>query len=197
VVEQCITGKRPISHAKTMNVALVGTRLLGTLLALVLLPVMAQYVLVSAHWVNDALSGHKAHELGQATCKADGLEYVLKLLQSREGGIELQLRVNNPSKVVRTIAYSSGAKYDFILRQGDKVLWQARTGTRAIQAIQTEDLQPHETKRFEAKLTVADLAGYDPQQPVAVEGIHLLLHPVQLEFAVSPAQPPTGGGSLP
>lgn len=52
VIDQSIAGKRPIEHAKTMNVCLIATRLVGCLLALPLLPLMARYVLVAAHWVD-------------------------------------------------------------------------------------------------------------------------------------------------
>jgi hypothetical protein len=51
VVDQCINGKRPIRDAKVLNLYLVVTRLLGTALAVLMLPLMARYVLTVAHWV--------------------------------------------------------------------------------------------------------------------------------------------------
>ena len=52
VIDQCIAGKRPEAHAKTMNVYLIATRLAGCMLALLLLPLMARYVLAAAAWVD-------------------------------------------------------------------------------------------------------------------------------------------------
>lgn len=52
VIDQSISGRRPVEHAKTMNVYLIATRLTGCLLALPLLPFMARYVLAAAHWVD-------------------------------------------------------------------------------------------------------------------------------------------------
>jgi hypothetical protein len=51
VVDQCINGKRPVHDSLVLNMYLVGTRLVGTSLALVMLPLMAKYVLTVAHWV--------------------------------------------------------------------------------------------------------------------------------------------------
>jgi hypothetical protein len=51
VVDQCINGKRPVRDAKVLNLYLVLTRLLGTALAVLMLPLMARYVLTVAHWV--------------------------------------------------------------------------------------------------------------------------------------------------
>jgi hypothetical protein len=58
VIDQCIHGKRPVSHAKTLNIYLVLTRLLGTVIAIFLLPYMAHYVLGAAHVVNSLVGGN-------------------------------------------------------------------------------------------------------------------------------------------
>lgn len=52
VIDQSISGKRPVEHAKSMNVWLIATRLVGCILAVPLLPLMARYVLAAAHWVD-------------------------------------------------------------------------------------------------------------------------------------------------
>lgn len=56
IVDQCIAGIRPESHAITLNFFLVCTRLAGTLLAITALPLMARYVLAVAHWVDAFLA---------------------------------------------------------------------------------------------------------------------------------------------
>jgi Alternate to MurJ len=55
LIDQCIHGKRPASDSVTMNIFLILTRLCGVLLALVLLPFMARYVLWAAHLVDKVL----------------------------------------------------------------------------------------------------------------------------------------------
>jgi hypothetical protein len=52
VIDQCISGKRPIADAKTLNLWLIITRLAGCVLAILLLPWLGYYVLSVAHWVN-------------------------------------------------------------------------------------------------------------------------------------------------
>jgi len=52
VIDQAISGKRPVADAKTMNLLLIATRLAGCILSIPLLPFMARYVLAAAHWVD-------------------------------------------------------------------------------------------------------------------------------------------------
>ncbi|MCH7472111.1 DUF2837 family protein [bacterium] len=58
VIDQCIAGKRPVEHAKTMNLYLIVTRLAGVLLGLLLLPLMARIVLAAAQFVNWVFSAN-------------------------------------------------------------------------------------------------------------------------------------------
>jgi hypothetical protein len=51
VIDKCIRGERPLRDAKVLNFYLVATRLLGTILAVFVLPLAARYVITVAHWV--------------------------------------------------------------------------------------------------------------------------------------------------
>lgn len=52
LIDHCITGRRPVSDAVTMNIYLAATRLLGIFVGMLLLPVMAEYVMWAAGLVD-------------------------------------------------------------------------------------------------------------------------------------------------
>ena len=186
VVENCISGKRPVSHAKTMNVTLVLTRLSGTLLALALLPPMSQYVLSVAHWVDNYFGGNRAVTLASATAAAGGLDYEFQLRHQPAGGYTWILRAHNNTHEPIALSYTSGQAYDFIVRQDGAEIWRASSGMRYTQALVSEELKPHQTKVFEAAWDGTALGGGVASGKAQAEAQHLLTpEPVRLSLDVS------------
>jgi hypothetical protein len=193
VVDNCINGKRPVSHAKTLNVTLIITRLMGTLLALVVLPWMAQYVLMAAHFVDRTFGGGKSTVVAQASSSADGLDYQFKVVHQPDGSLSLLLHAHNPEGAAKTVTYPTGAPCDFIVRRGDSVVWQYSAGTRATQAVVQVDLEPHEVKKFETTLSPDQVAALPQDAPLEFEAVHLLFKPVRLSVTLNPpAAKPAG-----
>jgi hypothetical protein len=186
IVEQCIEGKRPVSHAKTLNLSLVITRLLGTLLALVLLPWMAQYVLVSAHWVDrvfaaegppDAARAPGANAstnvtLGHASGATGSLTYEFVASQQDDAVMHLLLQFNNGSNIPVTLQYASALTHNFILRQGGKELWRSDAAARSAQVVSEITLGAHQTQRFEAVVPSEVLQALPAGSLLEAEAVH-------------------------
>jgi hypothetical protein len=187
VVENCITGKRPVSHAKIMNVTLVITRLTGCLLALLLLPIMSQYVLAAAHWVDRAFSSGKAVLHGEASAKCNGLDYQFKLVEQPTGGYLLELSVHNNTSEAHEMAFASAARYEFSVRLNASVVWRSSQGLRFTQALENETLGAHRSVVYKSHWPGAlPSAGRGQRLQVQVEARHLLIpEPVVLQFSTS------------
>jgi hypothetical protein len=144
IVDQCITGKRPERHAKTMNLYLICTRLLGCLLALLMLPPMGHYVLAAAHFVDSmfpaAAAGAK-HYSAEARCQSGGVEYHLGLVEV-QGGYTLELTARNPGTQPVELEYASGGRTEFSVAQDEQELWNSNYGQRFTQALEHETLPP-------------------------------------------------------
>ena len=151
VVDQCINGKRPQSHANTINLYLVLTRLLGCLLALVMLPPMGHYVLSAAHFVDRMFPAAQEAPsyLAEAKCVVDGLDYHFGVSDSR-GGYLLEFRITNPGTNSRRMEFSSAARTEFTLRSDDTEFWSSHTGRRFTQALESEEILPGGSLSFTA-----------------------------------------------
>jgi hypothetical protein len=174
VVENCISGKRPVGHAKTMNVTLVLTRLMGTLLALVLLPPMSQYVLSVAHWVDNYFGGNRSVTLASANAAAGGLDYEFLLKHQPSGSYTWVLRAHNNTDQSITLNYASAQAFDFVVRQDGVALWRASAGMRYTQALVSEELLPHQTKVYTATWDGMTEGGGRAAGKVQAEAQHLL-----------------------
>ena len=187
VVENCISGTRPVSHAKIMNVTLVITRLMGCLLALLLLPLMSRYVLAAAHWVDRAFSPGKAVLQGEASAICNGLDYQFKLVGQPKGGYTLELAIHNNSGEARELQFASAARYEFSVRLNTQVVWRSNQGLRFTQALESDTLGPHRSVVYKTHWPgVLPPGGGGQRLQVQVEARHLLLpQPVVLQFSTS------------
>jgi hypothetical protein len=187
VVENCISGKRPVSHVKTMNVSLTTTRLLGCLLALALLPWMSQYVLSAAHWVDRTFAADRAVLVGQASAQCDGLDYDFRVMQQSSGEYHFELRVHNNKNTMHTLAYNSGAMYEFSVNSGKTLLWSSSTGKRFTQALESHVLNPHQSVKYDGVWDGAIPGALpDSEARATIKATHLLApEPVVLEFSTS------------
>ena len=174
VVEHCISGKRPVEHAKVMNVTLVLTRLLGTLLALLLLPLMARYVLSVAYWVDANLGGGRTVTLASASAHSGGLDYDFHLLREQDYTYRWVLSIHNNSGQPVELQYASGQAFDFVLEQDGVVLWRASAGLRATQALQSETLAPRGVRRYEQHWDGVTLGGSVAAGTAHATAVHML-----------------------
>jgi hypothetical protein len=172
VVEQCISGQRPVEHAKMMNLGLVATRLLGTLLAILLLPAMAQYVLVCAYWVDGALATNRTVTLSEVTANAAGVDYELHVVQVSDGSLRLSLQCHNGAGEAVQLKYASASTHRFILRGDGQELWRSDAGLRSAQVVTGETLGPHMTQRFEAGIPAEVFNGFAAGTVLEVEAVH-------------------------
>jgi hypothetical protein len=201
VVENCISGTRPVSHAKIMNVSLVTTRLLGCLLALVLLPWMADYVLNAAHWVDRTFGADRSVLVGQASAQCNGLDYEFRLVRQVDAQYHFVLRVHNNSDSTQTLSYASGATDEFSVIAPQGALWQSSTGQKSTPALQEVQFKPHQQLTFNGAWdgSVPGLASPVKTQ-VTVIARHLLIpEPVTLQFSatVNLRPPPEEKGAVP
>jgi hypothetical protein len=148
VVENCISGTRPVAHAKIMNLALTVTRLLGCLLALALLPWMAAYVLNAAHWVDRTFGADRAVLLGQANAQCEGLDYEFRFVQQVSGTYRFELRIHNNSNVAQRLKYNSGSTYEFSVANTRGLIWRSNQGARTTQALKEFTLNPRQQLVF-------------------------------------------------
>jgi hypothetical protein len=199
VVENCISGTRPVSHVKTMNVSLTTTRLLGCLLALLLLPWMAQYVLSAAHWVDRTFAADRAVLVGQASAQCDGLDYEFRLVQQASGEYHFELRVHNNKSTTRELNYNSGAEYEFSATAEQATLWSSSRGKRFTQALESRTLHSHQSVKYSDVWDgVINNAPARDAIRVTVQAKHLLApEPVVLEFSttIHPRQTAKDGAS--
>jgi hypothetical protein len=187
VVENCISGTRPVSHAKIMNVSLVTTRMLGCLLALLLMPWMAAYVLNVAHWVDRTLGADRSVLVGQASAQCNGLDYDFRLVRQVDAQYHFVLRVHNNGTTARTLSYASGATDEFSVIAPQGVLWQSSAGQRSTQALRAREFKPHQQLTFNGVWdgAVPGLASPEKMQ-VNVIAKHLLTpEPVSLQFSAT------------
>ena len=143
LTDNCIAGKRPESHAKTMNLFLILTRLIGCMLAIVLLPLMASYVLTTAHWVDQVFAASQTEpvSLGQVEIQHRELLYLFTV-EKTGANSTFRLELTNNSDSAQLITYNSGAKVDFMVKDGAKTVWSRNQGLRFTQAIETMELAP-------------------------------------------------------
>jgi hypothetical protein len=185
VVENCISGKRPVSHAKTMNVTLVLTRLLGTLLALGMLPLMSRYVLSVAYYVDSAFSS-RAAVLGSAHAQAGGLDYEFQLTRQASGSLRWVLRAHNNTAQPIELQFSSGREYEFLVRQDEAAVWRSNAGDRAAAQIASHSIAPHGVLIYEAAWDGRLPGGTMASGTVEAEAFHLLTpHPVRISLAIT------------
>lgn len=187
VVENCISGKRPVSHAKIMNVALTVTRLLGCLLALLLLPWMAAYVLNAAHWVDRTFGAERAVLLGQANAQCEGLDYEFRLVQQVTGSFKFELRIHNNGDTAQLLNYNSGTTYEFAVADANGELWRSNLGARSTQALQEFSLGPHQQLVYIGSWDgMAPTASAAARTRAVVTARHLLApEPVMLQFSTT------------
>lgn len=185
VVENCISGLRPVSHAKVMNVALTATRLMGCLLALVLLPWMANYVLNAAHWVDRTVGAERAVLVGQASVQCNGLDYEFRLVRQPDTQYHFMLRVHNNGDSARTLTYASGATDEFSVIAPQGVLWRSNASLRSTQALRDYELKTHQQLTFSAAWdgTVPGLMEPEKVQVTVIAKHVLSPEPVVLQFS--------------
>jgi hypothetical protein len=158
VIDQCISGQRPESHAKTLNIYLILTRLAGTLLALAMLPPMAHYVRAAAYWIDRTFSAQPASQdllLADSTAFSAGLKHQFVVVQ-RGAELHLTLTVTNISSANARLDYSSGARCDFGLTAQERPVWRRNEGLRFTQALEHETLAPGESLKYDAALPAGD-----------------------------------------
>lgn len=143
LVDNCIVGKRPEAHAKTMNLYLVLTRLTGCMLAIALLPLMANYVLSAAHWVDRVFTSSPAEAvlIGQVETEHDGISYTFSVDQSGNAA-NFKLVIENQREASVDFEYVSGAKFDFAVVTEGNTVWSRNSGLRFTQALETTTLNP-------------------------------------------------------
>jgi hypothetical protein len=180
VVEQCISGRRPISDAKSMNLALLLTRLAGTLLALALLPPMGQYVLLSAKWVDRNFGGEKVVMAGSAMANLADLSYEFKAVHSESGELLLMLSARNTSDADVSLDYTSGQHYSFRILSSDTVVWDSAADMRSTQALESEVLEAGELLTYTASWPAVEAADYAGQALTLQAMHHLSPAPVTL-----------------
>lgn len=187
VVENCISGKRPVAHAKIMNVALTGTRLIGCVLALILLPWMAAYVLTAAHWVDKTFGSERGALLGQANAQCEGLDYEFRLTQQASGHYRFELRIHNNGTQPQLVRYSSGAEYEFAVADTTGQLWRSNQDTRSTQALQEIMLGVRQQLVYLGTWDgIAPLATESSRNRVTITARHLLApEPVTLQFSTT------------
>ncbi len=158
IVDQCINGKRPERHAKTMNLYLILTRLLGCLLALAMLPPMGQYVLNAAHFVDSLFpaQGQADAVKAEGQCTVEGLDYHLGI-STNHGGYKLALSISNPGSAPQVIDFPSGARVEFTLEDDSQQIWSSTEGLRFTQAIEHEELLPGEELTYTADWSLKDV----------------------------------------
>lgn len=143
VIDQCISGKRPESHAKTMNLFLVITRMLGCILALVMLPPMGHYVLGAAHFVDRMFPAQQeavsSNYVAEASCSVDGLGYHLRANETK-GLYTLELIIKNPGEESKQLEFPSGARVEFAVKTDSQNVWSSHEGLRFTQAIEHETI---------------------------------------------------------
>lgn len=154
VIDQCIVGQRPESHAKTVNLYLIVTRLAGILLALVMLPPMAQYVKSVAFWIDHVFTAEKVEEempLAQTSTTVDGLEHTFTVSEHGED-LHFTLTIKNVKDETAELTYSSGATFDFAVLDDGKTVWNRNATLRFTQAFQTEKLEPGQSLTYDASV---------------------------------------------
>lgn len=174
LVDNCIVGKRPESHAKTMNLFLILTRLVGCMLAIPLLPLMATYVLTAAHWVDDVFATSQTETviLGHVETEWDEIHYTFTVENTGTKSV-FKLEVRNMANTAQEITYNSGAQFDFLVMDGSQTLWNRNEGLRFTQAIETFVLKPGAAIFFKAQWEPPP--GFPPpgDTPLSVEAVHL------------------------
>jgi hypothetical protein len=143
IVDQCINGKRPERHAKIMNLYLILTRMLGCLLALLMLPPMGRYVLYAAHFVDQLFpaSASVTRYSAEAQCKAGGLDYHFGLVEV-QGGYMLELTARNQGDTPIELTYSSGGRAEFTVSNVEDQVWSSNYASRFTQALEHETIPP-------------------------------------------------------
>ena len=167
LIDGCIAGKRPDSHAKTMNAMLVLTRLAGCVLAVFLLPLMAQYVMTVSRWVDDYFRTDKPLAVAVVTAGEDEVQMadgvlgnttVIEGRVAREFSVErkgdslhFRLAVKNGGNDNVVFNYSSGAHYDFHAAVDGQEVWSRNSSLRFTQALEQRELEPGEVLEFRAE----------------------------------------------
>lgn len=124
VIDGCISGSRPVTHAKSMNLYLVLTRLAGCLLALALLPPMGRYVLLAAEFVDGYFSRGKPVLVAETTSLYDGARFDLKVLSEPRGGLNLDLTIKNSAAVPLDLAANGEFEVEFKAAISGRTIWR-------------------------------------------------------------------------
>jgi len=151
VIDSCISGSRPVSQAKAMNLYLVLTRLVGCLLALVLLPPMGRYVLTAAEWVDNYFSEGKAVLVAESTTLRAGTRFDLKALRSPEGELNLDLTIKNTTAEFLVLADSQPLGVDFAVSVDGEPIWQTPASPPPGQDAAGTSIAPHKSKHYRAR----------------------------------------------
>jgi len=128
--------------------------------------------------------GEEQRPLGVARSSSGGLGYLFTLVNTPDGEYEFRLQIANTEAQPLELNYTTGSKYDFIVRSGTDLLWSFNWNRFFTQSAETLTLDPGETLTFSGHW---DGKAKDGSQPPAgslrFEAVHELAdEPVYLQF---------------
>lgn len=92
-------------------------------------------------------TGEEQRPIGVARSANNGLGYLFSLVEA-PGGYEFRLQITNTSTQPIELDYTTGEKFDFIVRNGTDLLWSFNYNRFFTQSAETETLAPGEAITF-------------------------------------------------
>jgi len=151
VIDGCISGSRPVSQAKAMNLYLVLTRLAGCLLALALLPPMGRYVLSAAEWVDGYFSAGKPELVAESTILRGGARFDLKTLRTPQGDLSLDLTIKNTTSATLVLSEDRPFQVQFAAAVDGNPVWQSSAEPQQVSEQPETAIAAHKSIHFRAR----------------------------------------------